>query len=618
MQFKSNADAALWYESQGYSVIPINGATKKPRCKWSDFQFKRADRKKIKRWWRQWPDAGIGIVTGAISDLDVVDIDDPAEFETIEAMLPESLMCPIVSTPNDGRHLWFKHRDGLVNKARLLKEVDVRTNGGYIIAPPSCNGNGKTYRFHEGLSPDQAPPPAMPEILFDKLRQGNDYYTGTASEKGLSSSYKRYTPDGDGQNPSFDAPDMPDFGADVPDFVNQSDKKVTSSYKGVTNSYKSYNCYKVNPIDKEVTSVTGVTTVTKFINLTEGNRDQELFHIANCLIKGGMQEGKALDLLQIIAANCSPQFPPKEAAEKVYSAIKRSKEAGEAVNIEDVRNYVTTTDGHFTTSEMYQELQLVTAKQKNAARVALKRLTDQGIIEKYGTKNGVYRKIDDDCPEMQLCLDGGDNGSKIWLPFGLNDLVTIMPGNIILVAGEPNSGKTGLLLNMAFENMRNHNVHYFNSEMGQNELSARLKLFKDVPFEMWQKYLHAHERHGDFHDVIKPGEGNINIIDFLEIHDEFYKVGGMLNAIHRKLDGAVAIIALQKNKGQDVGLGGFRTLEKPRLVLAMEPNKVKIVKAKNWCSDTNPNKMEYKYKLAQGHFFSQVRGWHHPEPEDMI
>ena len=55
--------------------------------------------------------------------------------------------------------------------------------------------------------------------------------------------------------------------------------------------------------------------------------------------------------------------------------------------------------------------------------------------------------------------------------------------------------------------------------------------------------------------------GNINIIDFLEISENFYEIGGRLREIHDKLKGAVAVVALQKNAGTQTGLGGYRGME---------------------------------------------------------
>jgi hypothetical protein len=139
-------------------------------------------------------------------------------------------------------------------------------------------------------------------------------------------------------------------------------------------------------------------------------------------------------------------------------------------------------------------------------------------------------------------------------------------------------------------------VLYFNSEMGSSELRKRLTKFDDLALNDWK--FKAYERAENFGDVIKPND--VNIIDFLEIHENFYEIGGRLSEIHKKLDKGIAIVALQKNPGQDVGLGGYRTLEKPRLALAMSPGTLKIVKAKNWKTDQNPNGLQRKFKLAAG------------------
>jgi hypothetical protein len=106
----------------------------------------------------------------------------------------------------------------------------------------------------------------------------------------------------------------------------------------------------------------------------------------------------------------------------------------------------------------------------------------------------------------------------------------------------------------------------------------------------------------------------LNIIDFLEIHDEFYKVGALIKDIFDKLSTGLAVIAIQKNRGRDEGLGGQRSLEKPRLYMAMEPGKLKIVKAKNWLNSTmNPNGMCMEFKLAKGCYFKGTGTWKREE-----
>ena len=203
----------------------------------------------------------------------------------------------------------------------------------------------------------------------------------------------------------------------------------------------------------------------------------------------------------------------------------------------------------------------------------------------------------------------------VTLPFGLHDLVEIMPSNVIVIAGEPNTGKTAFLLNVVRDNMDKFNVHYFNSEMGAGDLRKRLEKFEGIGLDDWWHGFCAYERTNNFPEVIQPGEGNINLIDFLEVHEEFYRVGGILNDIYRRLNGAIAIVALQKNYKTDIGLGGLRSLEKPRLYIAMSRSRIKIVKAKNFKTVENPNQKIMDFSLVQGWRFIPLGDWRYDYDE---
>lgn len=273
-----------------------------------------------------------------------------------------------------------------------------------------------------------------------------------------------------------------------------------------------------------------------------------------------------------------------------------------------VDQFIEQSQGIFTVYELCQWAGLTTTQARNAVYQSLLRLKNKRKIERVGARNGHYRRVESECQAIDF-LAADTSPVSLSLPFGLPKLVEIMPGNIIVVAGESNSGKTALLLNVVRENMATWQVHYFNSEMGASELRKRLSKF-DTPLHSWN--FHAWERNENFQDAIRGGPGVLNIIDFLEIHDEFYKVAGQLAAIHAKLNGAICIVALQKNRGTDLGLGGGRSLEKPRLYLAMERGKIKIVKAKNWASSENPNGMERYFKLVDGCKFSLQGDWTRP------
>jgi hypothetical protein len=129
-------EAALKYQQSGFSVIPVR-PNKKPYIKWRKYQLKKAGEKQIRQWWQSWPEANPAIVTGEISGVDVVDVDNEAGWKALNEFLSDSLTTPISKTPAGGYHVYFKHRAGLSNGVRIIEGCDLRTGGGYVLAPPS-------------------------------------------------------------------------------------------------------------------------------------------------------------------------------------------------------------------------------------------------------------------------------------------------------------------------------------------------------------------------------------------------------------------------------------------------------------------------------------------------
>lgn len=138
-------NAALEYLEQGFYVFPLKPKSKAPLTP-SGFKDASNDPEVIKAWWRKHPKANIGIATGEISRLMVIDVDGeyPDEFPSIKKTMT-------VRTHN-GYHLYFKYPKGhdIRCKTRLHgHDVDVRANGGYIVAPPSIHPDGGRYEFSD-------------------------------------------------------------------------------------------------------------------------------------------------------------------------------------------------------------------------------------------------------------------------------------------------------------------------------------------------------------------------------------------------------------------------------------------------------------------------------------
>ncbi len=135
--------AALAYAERGVPVFPCMPGGKAPLTKSGHLEA-TTDRARLNLWWRRWPRANIGIPTGERSGLLVLDIDaDKGGFASLEEWeveepMPETAM---VRTGRGGIHYYFSYpADGsrIPNSAsKLGPGLDVRGEGGYVLAPPS-------------------------------------------------------------------------------------------------------------------------------------------------------------------------------------------------------------------------------------------------------------------------------------------------------------------------------------------------------------------------------------------------------------------------------------------------------------------------------------------------
>lgn len=131
-------DTALVYLEKGISVIPV-GRNKVPCLKWEDFQKRLATKEEVEKWWTQWPDANIGIVTGKISSLTVVDVEAGGDITRFP-------VTTTIQTGGGGWHLYYEYFP-IQNMARVFPLTDVRGDGGYVVAPPSVHASGNKYKM---------------------------------------------------------------------------------------------------------------------------------------------------------------------------------------------------------------------------------------------------------------------------------------------------------------------------------------------------------------------------------------------------------------------------------------------------------------------------------------
>jgi archaellum biogenesis ATPase FlaH len=163
---KTILNYAKFYYSQGFSVIPLKPRGKEPVIKWIEYQKRKPTEQQIIDWFGYGLIYNIGIITGKISNLVVVDLD----FEEGLKFAEENNfpLTPAVKTFK-GYHLYYAYKEGVRNAQKIKGyKIDIRGEGGYVVAPPSIHPNGVKYEWVEGRSIKEVPLSQLPKIFTEE------------------------------------------------------------------------------------------------------------------------------------------------------------------------------------------------------------------------------------------------------------------------------------------------------------------------------------------------------------------------------------------------------------------------------------------------------------------
>jgi hypothetical protein len=149
-------DFALAYARAGFAVFPCRRRGKEPITK-HGFKDASCDEAQIRKWWMDSPNANVGIASGARSGLIVVDIDSLAGAKLLAELARQFGTLPPThhDTTGKGHQFFFKLRSDCGTVPSSAEGgLDIRADGGYVVAPPSIHPNGKTYQW-DATSPDE-------------------------------------------------------------------------------------------------------------------------------------------------------------------------------------------------------------------------------------------------------------------------------------------------------------------------------------------------------------------------------------------------------------------------------------------------------------------------------
>ncbi len=181
----SMVDAALWYaEQMNWLIIPLHtpdadgvcSCSAGPRCK-SAGKHPRVEHLKdasrdlgqIKDWWREWPDANVGIAVGEESGVIVIDVDPRnGGRETLKELIEDFGPVPNVltaKTGGGGRHFYCAYsEEPTVYKPG--KGIEIKAKG-LVVAAPSHHESGAAYQWVKKPNPATTLP-ELPQWCLDE------------------------------------------------------------------------------------------------------------------------------------------------------------------------------------------------------------------------------------------------------------------------------------------------------------------------------------------------------------------------------------------------------------------------------------------------------------------
>lgn len=272
-------NAALEYAAAGFRVFPIKERDKKPLPGTHGCTDGTTDKNIITAWWSKVPSANIGLCTGKTASgkcLVVVDLDEDEEkdkhgiSELQRYLTDKSAAFPPTLeavTGRNGRHLAYFTDEEIRNTTDLLPGIDVRGEGGYIVAAPSIHPNGNGYKWTDGFHPE-------------KIAQADEAVLAFLHQKKQKAK------------------------SDLPNLQAEARKR------------RKPEPLPLDPLNRVISSLA--------LDFSQGTRNDSLFKLAASLQARGFEDNEIKRLLyQANAEKCTPSIEQSELDTIINSALSR-------------------------------------------------------------------------------------------------------------------------------------------------------------------------------------------------------------------------------------------------------------------------------------------------------
>jgi len=552
------------YRSEGLSFFPIPFMSKQAAMEWKIYQERLPSEAEISQWFNG-NQSNIAVVCGKVSgNLVVLDCDSQDKFSELAAIICKNIGIDDIrdftriSKTSKGYHIWLRTKEAI--KSQKFPKLDIKSEGGYIIAPPSVHPSGAQYEFVND----------KPIVKVDNLKL---------------------------------------IGIDIEQRSNEPSNQpgwVSQALQGVAEGSRNDTAIKL----------AGYFRNTQPIDVTE-----RLLLDWNARNKPPMKEQ---ELMSVIASAYSlPEHPPNGSINNSIIKY-RGEYAKNSLKTGQVRDNFGTTSGWGEYSKRFDEVvkeACKISKRDIAETIGLKptddtfrkliaRRIDEGKIRPHRGSANIIEWINRDYKVTDLTSSKAATFLPIKMPLRLNELISIPPGSVIGIAGFTSAGKTSFLLEIAELNVFTQPmpVYYWYHEMSEDRLRIRIEDFPEL-IEASKSKIFKPVKQSDFEfwDVLEPDA--INLIDYLDRDIDAYLIGQDIKHLQARLNTGIVTYAQQKPANRDFGIGGVAGAKLSNLYLALDVKKqmqktmygiCKVVKAKDWV-DINPVHLYCNYHTGGKH-----------------
>lgn len=143
-------DLITEYLEYGWSILPVKPEEKRPyMTNWLQYTHTKASNSMVENWFRSLTGAGVGAVTGKVSNMVVLDVESWCKIP-LDELLKKYPTQLVARSGSGGYHLYFQYPQGvnrISNRVGIFDGADLRADGGFIVLPPTVHQNGNKYEW---------------------------------------------------------------------------------------------------------------------------------------------------------------------------------------------------------------------------------------------------------------------------------------------------------------------------------------------------------------------------------------------------------------------------------------------------------------------------------------